>query len=96
MSDKIRSIEVFPLEIPRDTPYLGPLEEGVGISERGYFVRPGNRTVYSVADHSVLVKLTHGGGRCRLGRVVRRGGPGSGGDHSRGAGSRVRSGARPA
>ena len=29
MSDKIRSIEVFPLEIARDTPYLGPLEEGV-------------------------------------------------------------------
>lgn len=58
MSDKIRSIEAFPLDIPRETPYLGPLEAGVVPSDRGYFVRPGNRTIYSVADHSVLVKIT--------------------------------------
>lgn len=58
MPDSIRTIEVFPLSIPRDTPYLGPLEDGVTVSEQGYFVRPGNRTVYSVHDHSVLVKLT--------------------------------------
>ena len=58
MHDAIRSVQVFPLTIPRDTPYLGPLESGVTTSEKGYFVRPGNRTVYSVHDHSVLVKLT--------------------------------------
>jgi galactonate dehydratase len=56
--DRIESLEVFPLRIPRDTPYLGPLEPGVTISPHGYFVRPGNQTVYSIHDHSVLVKLT--------------------------------------
>lgn len=56
--DRIAAIEVFPLSIPRDTPYLGPLETGVTVSPHGYFVRPGNQTVYSVDDHSVLVKLT--------------------------------------
>jgi len=58
MSDRITAIEVFPLQIPRDTPYLGPLEEGVTPSDRGYFIRPGNQTIYSIHDHSVLIKLT--------------------------------------
>ncbi|MEZ4712082.1 MAG: mandelate racemase/muconate lactonizing enzyme family protein [Caldilineaceae bacterium] len=60
--DPIKQIELFPLQIPRDTPYLGPLEEGVTVSERGYFVRPGNQTIYSVHDHSLLVKLTTASG----------------------------------
>lgn len=63
MSDAIQSIELFPLTIPRDTPYLGPLEPGVAVSERGYFVRPGNQTIYSIHDHSLLVKLTTASGR---------------------------------
>ncbi len=58
MSHRIAAIEIFPLQIPRDTPYLGPLEEGVTPSERGYFIRPGNQTIYSIHDHSVLIKLT--------------------------------------
>lgn len=62
MPDQIAAIELFPLQIERDTPYLGPLEAGVTPSERGYFIRPGNQTVYSVHDHSVLVKLTTVGG----------------------------------
>ncbi|MEX1018971.1 MAG: mandelate racemase/muconate lactonizing enzyme family protein, partial [Litorilinea sp.] len=62
MSERIVSIEVFPLKIPRDVPYLGPLEPGVTASERGYFVRPANRTVYSIHDHSVLIKLTTASG----------------------------------
>ena len=60
--DPIKQIELFPLQIPRDTPYLGPLEEGVTVSERGYFVRPGNQTIYSVHDHSLLIKLTTASG----------------------------------
>lgn len=56
--DRIRSLELFPLRIPRDTPYLGPLEEGVTVSPDGYFIRPGNQTLYSIHDHSLLVKLT--------------------------------------
>lgn len=56
--DPIKQIDLFPLQIPRDTPYLGPLEEGVRVSDAGYFVRPGNQTIYSVDDHSLLIKLT--------------------------------------
>lgn len=67
--DPLRSIEIYPLSIPRDTPYLGPLENDLKPNARGYFVRPGNRSVYSTRDHSVLVKLTtasglHGWGEC--------------------------------
>ncbi len=58
MSDTISRIDVFPIRIPRDIPYLGPLEEGVSVSDRGYFVRPGNRTIYPTTDNSVLIKLT--------------------------------------
>lgn len=58
MTDHIAQIDLFPLQIGRDTPYLGPLEPGVNVSERGYFIRPGNQTVYSIHDHSLLVKLT--------------------------------------
>lgn len=56
--DTIKTVEVFPLAIPRDTPYLGPLEGGVAPNEHGYFIRPGNATVYSVNDLSVLVRVT--------------------------------------
>lgn len=57
MTDRIAALELFPLRIPRETPYLGPLEPGVQVSERGYFIRPGNQTVYSIHDHTVLVKI---------------------------------------
>ena len=58
MTDLIKSIEAFHLVIPRDTPYLGPVEAGNTVSEQGYFVRPGNNTVYNIYDQSVLVKVT--------------------------------------
>ncbi len=58
MLDRIATVELFPLQIPRDTPYLGPLESGIQVSEQGYFIRPGNQTIYSIHDHSLLVKLT--------------------------------------
>lgn len=54
----IARLELFPLKISRDTPYLGPLEEGTVVSEHGYFVRPLNQTIYSVNDHTLLVKVT--------------------------------------
>lgn len=56
--DVVSRIETFPLQIPRPVPYLGRLEEGVAPNDRGVFVRPGNRTVYSIHDHTVLIKLT--------------------------------------
>ena len=70
MTEKIASIEVFRLTIPRETPYLGPLENGVVPNEKGHFVRPGNQTVYSVADHCVLVKVTTESGATGWGECV--------------------------
>jgi galactonate dehydratase len=70
MSSRIERVEAFPLCIPRDVPYLGPLGAGVTVNEKGCFVRPGNRTVYSVADHSVLVKITTSDGAAGWGECV--------------------------
>ena len=69
MSDNIKQIEVFPLAIPREVPYLGPLEAGNQPNAKGYFIRPGNKSIYSTHDHSVLVKITtesgaYGWGEC--------------------------------
>lgn len=55
--DSVTRIETFPLQIPRDEPYLGSLEAGTSANSRGTFVRPGNRTLYSIHDHSVLIKM---------------------------------------
>src|SRR6266478_4824213 len=52
----IARIEARVVELPRDVPYLGPLAAGEAVNERGYFVRAGNRTVYPVADRSVIVQ----------------------------------------
>lgn len=70
MSVTIENVEVIPIAIPRDEPYLGPLEDGVGVSEHGYFVRPGNRSVYSIHDQSVLVRLTASDGTVGWGECV--------------------------
>ena len=56
MRATISSIELYPLRIPRDVPYLGPLEEGNRPNVKGYIVRPGNRAVYPVHDQTLLVK----------------------------------------
>lgn len=58
MHAKIRSVETFVVALPREVPYLGPLGEGETVNERGYFVRRGNRTIYSTLDRSVLLKIT--------------------------------------
>lgn len=58
MPASIRSVETIVVAIPRDVPYLGPLGEGETVNERGYFVRRGNRTIYSVLDRSLLIKIT--------------------------------------
>lgn len=70
MTDTIKQIDVFPLSIPRDIPYLGPLEEGNKPNEKGYFIRPGNKSIYSTSDHSVLVKLTTQSGEYGWGECV--------------------------
>ena len=70
MSETIRSVDVFPIRIPRETPYLGPLEKGVAPNEKGYIVRTGNRSVYSIHDQSVLVRVTSSGGAVGWGECV--------------------------
>lgn len=74
MTDTIAQIEIYPLRIPRETPYLGPLRDGTAVSSGGYFVRPGNRSVYSIHDQSVVVRVrtdsgAEGWGEC-VGFVV--------------------------
>lgn len=69
MNATVSAIELFPLRIPRDVPYLGPLEEDNRPNPKGYIVRPGNRTVYPVVDQTLLVKAvandgTVGWGEC--------------------------------
>lgn len=60
--EKIDRVEAFALQLPRDTPYLGPLEYGVEPNAKGYFVRTGNRSIYPTSDQCVLVKITTSGG----------------------------------
>ena len=62
MSATISSIELYPLRIPREVPYLGPLEEENRPNLKGYIVRPGNRTVYPVHDQTLLVKAVASSG----------------------------------
>ena len=69
MNATVSSIELFPLRIPREVPYLGPLEENNRPNSKGYIVRPGNRTVYPVVDQTLLVRAvasdgTVGWGEC--------------------------------
>jgi len=70
MTDTIASVESFALKISRDEPYLGPLEEGNIPNETGYFVRPRNKTVYSIYDHCVIVKATTESGVVGWGECV--------------------------
>ena len=70
LSDTIRSVEAIPIRIRRDTPYLGKLEDGISATEKGYFVRPGNRSVYSLHDQSLLVKITTDSGIVGWGECV--------------------------
>lgn len=70
MSNAIENVEVIPVAIPRETPYLGPLESGLEPNEKGYFIRPGNESVYSVRDQSVLVKATDSSGAVGWGECV--------------------------
>lgn len=69
MSDIIKKVETFPISIPRETPYLGKLQDGNAPNEKGYFIRPGNASIYSIHDQSLLVRITtrsgaYGWGEC--------------------------------
>lgn len=62
MTEVVATVEAFAIRVPRDVPYLGALENGVGVNEKGYFVRTRNKSIYPVTDQSVLVKVTSSGG----------------------------------
>lgn len=62
MSDTVKSVEVFTLTLPRDTPYLGAARPGEEPNRQGYFVRKANRTVYTTFDRNVLVRIETGDG----------------------------------
>jgi galactonate dehydratase len=68
--DTIARVDAYPLALPRDVPYLGPLEAGVQPNARGYFIRPGNRTIYSVHDHCTLVRVETVAGAVGWGECV--------------------------
>ncbi len=70
VNDRIEKVEAMMIRIPRDTPYLGKLEKGVKVTAQGYFVRPGNRSVYSIHDQSLLVKITTESGVVGWGECV--------------------------
>jgi galactonate dehydratase len=55
--DAITRVEPFIVEIPRDTPYLGPLRAGEAVNRAGYVIRRGNRTLYPTSDRAVLVRI---------------------------------------
>ncbi|HMO24659.1 MAG TPA: mandelate racemase/muconate lactonizing enzyme family protein [Tepidisphaeraceae bacterium] len=69
-SAKIDRIEAFALRLPRELPYLGALEPGVRVTNDGYFVRPGNASVYSIHDQCTLVKITASDGTIGWGECV--------------------------
>ncbi|MDS1137669.1 mandelate racemase/muconate lactonizing enzyme family protein [Nitratireductor indicus] len=62
MSDRITSVTVFSLTLPRDVPYLGVTRPGEEPNAKGYLVRKGNRTVYPTFDRSILVRVEAAGG----------------------------------
>lgn len=70
MSDIIKKVEVFPISIPRDVPYLGKLEDGNSYNEKGYFIRPGNNSIYSISDQSLLVRIITQSGEYGWGECV--------------------------
>jgi len=70
MNTTIASVESIALSIPRETPYLGALEKGNTANEHGYFIRPGNQSIYSIHDQSTLVKVTDAEGRVGWGECV--------------------------
>ena len=60
--DLVATVEVYVVDLRQDQPYLGSLREGETVNAHGYFVRQGNRTVYPLANRSLVVRLVTQGG----------------------------------
>lgn len=68
--DKITSVKTYCLTIPRDVPYLGALGAADQGGGDGLFIRGGNRSVYSMSDHCVLVRIETSHGAVGWGECV--------------------------
>ena len=60
MSPPVPFVETFIVKIPRDEPYVGPLDACETANPRGYVVRPGKGALSPTADRSVVVRVTAG------------------------------------
>ena len=54
---RITSVETFPLRLPAESAYLGPLPSGAEPPEAEYYVRPPWRSLYSHRYETMLVRL---------------------------------------
>lgn len=70
MDVKIKKVECFKLALPRDTPYLGQLGPNDRLTDNGCFIRAENGGMYSLKDHSLLVKVTTDSGHYGWGECV--------------------------
>jgi L-alanine-DL-glutamate epimerase-like enolase superfamily enzyme len=70
MKATVKKVEPIIISIPRETPYLGALEENNRPNAKGYFIRPGNKSVYHLHDQSLLVKITLTDGTVGWGECV--------------------------
>lgn len=61
--DRIARVECLIVEIPRSTPYLGPMRGGERVNEKGYLVRGGNKSIYPANTLSILIRVTGESGR---------------------------------
>ena len=57
IEEKVAGIEVYCVTLEQKVPYLGPLRDRETINEQGYFVRAGNRTVYTRKNRSIIVRI---------------------------------------
>lgn len=62
-ADRVDAVEVYIVHLKQDVPYLGSLRAGEETNEQGYFVRKGNRTVYPLANRSLVVRILTREGR---------------------------------
>lgn len=54
---RIERVTPYLFQSERDEPYLGEMRSGDVLTPNGYMVRGGNRTVYPLADRSVVLRI---------------------------------------
>lgn len=57
MIETIAGVEVYVVKLEQEIPYLGPLAEQEQVNDRDYFVRAGNRTIYTKKNRSIIVRI---------------------------------------